>query len=52
MLRYISYTIDECFKSILIELQISKHSKINVGYIYIEHRILALANFNKIYHIY
>ena len=33
-LRNVSYAIDECFESIFIELQISKHSQINVGCIY------------------
>ena len=33
-LRNISYVDNDCFESIFIELQISKHEKINVGCMY------------------
>lgn len=33
-LRNISYAVDDCFESIFIEIQISKHEKINVGCMY------------------
>ena len=51
-LRNISYVDNDCFESIFIELQISKHEKINVGCIYIERRIPASANLMTISHSY
>ena len=46
-LRNISYVDNDCFDCIFIELQISKHEKINVGCMY---RIPASANLMTISH--
>ena len=49
-LRNVSYAIDECFESIFIEHSVNIQKSMSA--VYTEHRILALANVMKIYHIY